>query len=618
MTIQNRNNYFSAFEKKLILAIFIILWIFLLLRAIYVPVLHDELATFYYYIQTDNYFPPSAHWDANNHILNSMLSNWSYHLFGSSPLALRLPNILSFLLFLYGTFQLASRLKSNIIRWGFLLAFVCSHYLFEYFGECRGYGMSMAFLVMAIYQFLKYREELKTKQLLLISFFLFLGTAANLTLILPSALIFFIAGISILFTYFKSNIKKCLTQNIILIFSALPFLLLVQQSFKLKEKGALYYGGDSGFYDFTVSSVTRVFTDYYNLGLAIAITLIFCGILFYLILQLIKTKSLQFLWSGFGFFGYLLVGTVLSILALSYILHVNFPEDRAGMHLFILFIGSFAFVLDDIAKHKSKIALLAISLFYFPLLFISHISLTKSVFSAEERTPYEIFEYVNNSPNNFKFPQLIGGYKTQEFCWYYMSHQAGGIASKIHTNYHIALDADFQLVRNGKITDSTLFDYYSSVMSDPATNLTLFERNNKLAKDLIYSIDVNPTNGIIEDEFHNIFVMDVDSLRKRTLYIGAEMTLLGESKPFISWLAVTINDKDGNSLYQEYIALDWLRKNWDGSTNNLLQGTILHQIPLEAKTLKFYIWNIDKTRFSIPNGKCYLYNIERDYPLNIK
>ena len=26
------------------------------------------------------------------------------------------------------------------------------------------------------------------------------------------------------------------------------------------------------------------------------------------------------------------------------------------------------------------------------------------------------------------------------------------------------------------------------------------------------------------------------------------------------------------------------------------------------------IWNIDKTRFSIPNGKCYLYRLERDFP----
>jgi len=195
-----------------------------------------------------------------------------------------------------------------------------------------------------------------------------------------------------------------------------------------------------------------------------------------------------------------------------------------------------------------------------------------------------------------------------------MSNRDGGNAGKIHTNYHVALDADFQVIRNDKLTDSILFDYYTPVLTDPATKLTLFERNKKIRKEEIYVTAVHPTNGVVEDEFHNILEIQIDSLRGELLYIGAEMTLLAESKPFISWLSVTINDVNGTSLYQEYIALDWLRKNWDGTSNNLLQGTLLHNIPAEASVLKFYIWNIDKTRFSIPNGKCYLYRLERDFP----
>ena len=134
-----------------------------------------------------------------------------------------------------------------------------------------------------------------------------------------------------------------------------------------------------------------------------------------------------------------------------------------------------------------------------------------------------------------------------------MSNRDGGNAGKIHTNFHIALDADFQVIRDVKLTDSTIFKYYVPVLSDPATKLTLFERKKKLMKEEIYVTDVYPTNGLIEDEFHNILEIDIDSLRGQLLYIGAEMTLLAESKPFISWLAVTVNDSVGTSLYQEYI-----------------------------------------------------------------
>ncbi len=605
---------FSNKEQKIAIGLFTLLWLYLIIRSIYVPVLHDELATFFYYIQTDNYLPPRAHWDANNHILNSMLSNWTYHLFGSSPFSLRLPNVLSYVGFFYGAYQIAGRLKSSILRWALLLAFVCSHYLFEYFGEARGYGMSMAFFILALFQFIRMRETNQLLRIAWISFFLFLATAANLTLIIPSVLIFFGLAVMTFVGPLEAGKKDLLKQIGLIGLTALPFLLLVKQSFTLKERGALYYGGNSGFYDITVASVTKVFTDFYNTGLAIGLTALFIGFFSYLCVQFYRKKSLKIVFKSAGFFSYLAIASVICILILSYVLKVNFPEDRAAMHLFILFAGAFAFILDDLAQKTKIVAYSGLILLYFPLLFLYHISPTHTVFSPEERTPYAFYEYVNNSPQNFKFPNLVGGYKTQEFCWYYMSNRDGGNAGKIHTNYHVALDADFQVIRDDKLNDSTLFNYYTPVLSDPSTKLTLFERNKKLIKEEIYVTAVHPTNGIVEDEFHNILEIQIDSLRGELLYIGAEMTLLAESKPFVSWLSVTINDPTGTSLYQEYIALDWLRKNWDGTSNNLLQGTLLHNIPAEASVLKFYIWNIDKTRFSIPNGKCYLYRLERDFP----
>ncbi len=611
--LQNQEN-FTRNEQRIGIGLFAFLYTYLIIRCIYVPVLHDELATFFYYVQTDNYIPPKAHWDANNHILNSMLSNWSYHLFGSSPLSLRLPNLISYAAFFYASFQIAARLKSRFLRWGLLLAFVSSHYLFEYFGEARGYGMSIAFFTLAIFQFIRLIESDQTSRIVWISIFLFLGTSANLTLIIPSILIFAVVVLFSILPLSRSNLKKAIRRLFLIGICSLPFLLLVLQSFALKERGALYYGGDSGFYEITVRSVTFVFTDFYNLGIAVGLTLLFVGLIVYLLTRTILKKSLSPLFETASFLSYLMLTSVFCILILSYFLKVNFPEDRAAMHLFILFSSALAFVLDDLGNSAKKVTYFGILLFYFPALYIVHFSPTKTVFSSEERTPYAFYEYVQNTPQTFKFPALVGGYKTQEFCWYYMSNRDGGNAGKIHTNFHIALDADFQVIRDVKLTDSTIFTYYVPVLSDPATKLTLFERKKKLAKEEIYVTDVNPTNGLISDEFHNILEIEIDSLRDKTLFIGAEMTLLAESKPFVSWLAVTVNDVDGNSLYQEYIALDWLRKSWDGTSNNLLQGTLLHHIPLTAKVLKFYIWNIDKTTFSIPNGKCYLYKLERDFP----
>lgn len=605
---------FNASERKIALGLFLILWIFLFVRAIYVPVLHDEIATFFYYIQSDNYLPPDAHWDANNHVLNSMLSNFSYHLFGSSPMAIRLPNVLSYLFFFYGAFQIAGRINKKLLRWALLLALVASHYMFEYLGECRGYGMSMAFFMMAVYHFIRLREAGKLHSIFLVAFFLFVSTSANLTLIIPSVLFFCMMLLHVLLTHFQSDKKQFFIQSILLIVLGLPFLILVKLSFAFKERGAFYYGGDSGFYDITVRSLSDVYLDAYNTPIAIILTTLFAGMLLFLLISSIRKKSLSFMLQNVGIFPFLLAANIVSILFLFHVLEVNFPEDRVAMHLYILFVTSFAFILDYLGDQKLKLVYGGIALLYIPALFVYHASPTASVFSSEERTSYPIYEYIQNSENDFKFPHLVGGYKTQEFCWYYLNNRSGGNQGKIHTNYHIALDADFQIVRDERMDNPALFDYYDAVVSDPDTKLTLFERKKKLPKKLIYTQAVNPTPGVVEYEYHNVLEMGIDSLVGKTLYIGAEMTLNAAASPFISWLSCTVNDAEGNSLYQEYIPLDWIRKDWKGEENNVLQGTLLHHIPEGAKVIKFYIWNIEQTSFSIPDGKCYLYQLERDFP----
>ncbi len=239
--------------------------------------------------------------------------------------------------------------------------------------------------------------------------------------------------------------------------------------------------------------------------------------------------------------------------------------------------------------------------------------LTNATFSIEERTSSPIFEYIHSKEKTALFPSTVGGYKTQEFAWYYLNHRNGGMEGKIHTLHHVTLDADYQRIRNGQDSIKNLQQYYTAVVSDPITNLTLYERLHPLKRTLITSENIQTTPGVIKDEYFNIHEMDIQSHTGKALYLGADMTLHAKEAPFISWLAMTINDEDGNSLYQDYIPLDWIRKYWKGEPNNLTQGLIIHNVPKGAAILKFYIWNIDKTSYSIPDGKYYLYELERDF-----
>ncbi|MDD3525933.1 MAG: hypothetical protein PHX39_03125, partial [Bacteroidales bacterium] len=52
-------------------ALFVFLWGYLWLRALYTQLTHDETATFFRYIQPELFMPYALDVSANNHILNS-------------------------------------------------------------------------------------------------------------------------------------------------------------------------------------------------------------------------------------------------------------------------------------------------------------------------------------------------------------------------------------------------------------------------------------------------------------------------------------------------------------------------------------------------------------------
>ena len=120
-------------------------FVFILLRAALVPITHDEAATFLHYIQRGEFFPYFAHWDANNHPLNSFLSIITYRCLGSELVWLRLPNALSFILFAYYAYKLLKELNSRLTFTFGYVAILTAWMPFEFFAQCRGYGLSLAF-----------------------------------------------------------------------------------------------------------------------------------------------------------------------------------------------------------------------------------------------------------------------------------------------------------------------------------------------------------------------------------------------------------------------------------------------------------------------------------------
>ena len=101
-----------------------------------------------------------AHFDLNNHVLNTILvkiSTWRMHL---TELDLRLPSLLGGVLYLWAAFRLARRFGEGAMFVTVAVLLALNPVVLDAMSEARGYGMGLAFLLWAIELLMRDRTNL--------------------------------------------------------------------------------------------------------------------------------------------------------------------------------------------------------------------------------------------------------------------------------------------------------------------------------------------------------------------------------------------------------------------------------------------------------------------------
>jgi len=97
---------------------------------------------------------------ANNHFLNSLLAKIWSALGGTSEFVLRLPNLLAYAAYLLFAFLILNRFVKTkiIVLCGYLLLSL-NPYVLDYFSLCRGYGLSLGFLMASLFFFFSFLDR---------------------------------------------------------------------------------------------------------------------------------------------------------------------------------------------------------------------------------------------------------------------------------------------------------------------------------------------------------------------------------------------------------------------------------------------------------------------------
>jgi hypothetical protein len=157
-------------------------------RAATQSVVIDEAMTYTEFVATPLSRVLSTY-EANNHILHSLLCRVSTGLAGASGFTLRIPSLIAGALYLAAVFRLCLWLLGPTAAFAAWFAvIVCNPYVLDFLSAARGYGMGLMFLMWAVYLALGCldRKSPALRRAAAVSALCGLAVAANLTYLFPA------------------------------------------------------------------------------------------------------------------------------------------------------------------------------------------------------------------------------------------------------------------------------------------------------------------------------------------------------------------------------------------------------------------------------------------------
>jgi len=562
-------------------------WIYLILRSISVPLVHDEAVTFHTYMQYATFLPPDAYWDANNHLLNSLFGSISYKLFGFSHWSIRLWNILCFVIYARYVLLIGlTRFHHLMIRWLFFLAMLCTPFAIEFFGLTRGYGGSLAFfLAFLYYVFKSAHNPSNTKEFARVVLFATLSIACNFSIING---VFVVSAW--LFIHWLINQETSTSLSLIFKRAFIYILFMIPWVWwilELKHRGLLYYGG-SEIVPFFFEPMGLLYLKHQELWWLMILP--FCWSFIVILSSLAKYGVAALTKSAF-FFSFSSIAGLILIILLQLVIGVNYPEDRAALFFFPFMVGS---LLERIPQLKTGLfSPIAVILLWAPLDLVSSMNLTHTRLWRKEHIPLEFYP-ASQIEQDHGYPLTLSGFRLREVNW-----QVGNInqpkSSVISSEIFPSSPWTDLILAEKRFEDQLPQSGLDTLITDPASGQFLLKRTSPLyytsVKDSALS-DIETT-----DEFVNLIdlsgsAIPLEPLRMRVALVAEQHET---SIPVI--LIASTSDTAGTTLYYEKHVLSHHSDQW-GNLDTVFVSQVLPQIQVPGGRLVIYLYNPKRASYA--------------------
>lgn len=573
---------------------------YLLLRALFLDTLHDEVASYMFYFYQGDYIGETIQWDANNHLLNSFIGHQLYLLFGDQFFVFRLPNVLAFILYFFGTVQLLKMLRGRWVKITGLLALNTIPFIMEYFANARGYGISLGFFVWSLVLLIRYFQTERLRSLAFGYLCLVLAVSANLTFVVSALMIFVIALVFPRTQKEKRGTKERITTGVVHGLFLLALMPFIAFSFALKKAGALYYGSLDGIWDVTGKTLSRYVLFYDADWLQYALLALFVLLILGIVKMLKPLTHSAWLKQPVVVFSVLFFGNIIGALFLATFLKVNYPEDRTGMYLVLLLLLILVHLIDSFPSVRwSQVALL-----FFPVSLAMHLSLDTSVFSPDDRFNKAFYTKIKS---HIEPHHSIMIYHIMNWNWPYLeshSNQKSSVAQFDNSNTTLT---DFLITKTTMLNNPEIPKLYDTLATHPKSTYIAFKRKQPLEK---IALDTTPPVHLSGNfEYFDIATIPLEGAMNKHLQISVSGHLKTRKTHNKIQLVLQSSNKDGTTGRYYYYSFETTYQSQiiDAS---FLHHFILEKITPEENEIKVYLWNRGLDDVVLENASCELLELK--------
>lgn len=584
--------------KRFALLWSLFLFVYIVLRAVYVPVIHDELVSWQLYMKSGLFLPLEGYVDANNHVINSFLGYIASKIFPETAFTIRLANVFSLPLYLFFAFKISKMLESRFLRWLLFVALSSSDFILEFFALGRGYGISQAFLMIALFFGLQFCDSNKLKHILYSVVAVFFMLWSNLSLFNFSLIL-----VAYQILVFGIYTKSTTAEKIFLALSILTlFIPTSLYALYLKNQGNLYLGEGGSFASNVLHSLGKLIFNTKGVESNIVFGIVSLTIFLTVGVQVSKSLKKTILTNQHFFLTLLFFGNIFLMVAQHHILDVNYPVNRAALSVWFTLIIAFFFSLDA-QKALPQAKYTAILFLILPIQFLTKINLSYTkLWDYELISPsfYEIIEKANPSAT-------IGGKNVQKHVWNFESRkQNTNINSLQIYSTENASNFDFLLIRN----DSNLVipTNFSLLECNSISDLCLYQNQKPATRTFLF--DSTISHHFYEDEFIPLWVPVPDSFSGNGVYVEVDGFFKTEYSS--SNVAFVVSKTSANGDIKYYNSLELVTiSNILHNGEKLKTGLLLPKIDVNEKAV-VYLWNSSKNVLELKKVYIRFYSISTE------